>query len=106
MDIMELGAIGELVGGVAVIATLLYLAGQIRQGRLEAKAASLQAMADSFNRVNFEISATPERARISRLGWVDFSSLNEDEQHVFSLEAMCVCHGDCARRSRAIGSVR
>ena len=31
MDIMELGAIGELVGGVAVLVTLVYLALQIRQ---------------------------------------------------------------------------
>ena len=31
MDIMELGAIGELVGGVAVLVTLGYLASQIRQ---------------------------------------------------------------------------
>jgi len=30
MDIMELGAIGELVGGVAVIVTLIYLALQVR----------------------------------------------------------------------------
>ena len=30
MNILELGAIGELVGGVAVIATLLDLALQIR----------------------------------------------------------------------------
>ena len=33
MDIMELGAIGELVGGIAVIATLIYLAIQVRQTR-------------------------------------------------------------------------
>ena len=32
MNIMELGAIGELVGGAAVLATLLYLALQVRQG--------------------------------------------------------------------------
>ncbi len=31
MDIMELGAIGELVGGVAVIGSLLYVGLQIRQ---------------------------------------------------------------------------
>ncbi len=30
MDIMELGAIGELVGGVAVLVTLAYLATQVR----------------------------------------------------------------------------
>ena len=37
MDIMELGAIGELVGGVAVLVTLIYLAVQIRQGNERAK---------------------------------------------------------------------
>jgi len=31
MDIMELGAIGELVGGVAVIASLIYVGIQVRQ---------------------------------------------------------------------------
>ncbi len=31
MNIRELGAIGGLVGGVAVIATLVYLAVQVRQ---------------------------------------------------------------------------
>jgi len=31
MNLMELGAIGELVGGVAVLATLIYLAAQVRQ---------------------------------------------------------------------------
>ena len=34
MDIMELGAIGELVGGVAVIASLLYVGLQVRQSTL------------------------------------------------------------------------
>ena len=38
MDIMELGAVGELVGGVAVIATLVYLAAQIRQNTRAAMA--------------------------------------------------------------------
>ena len=40
MDIMELGAIGELVGGVAVIATLIYLAVQVRQSSQASKIAS------------------------------------------------------------------
>ena len=31
MDIMELGAIGELVGGVAVVASLLYVGVQMKQ---------------------------------------------------------------------------
>ncbi len=40
MDIMELGAIGELVGGVAAVATLLYLAMQIRQTNKRARAST------------------------------------------------------------------
>ena len=34
MTIQDLGAIGEIVGGVAVIATLIYLALQIRQANV------------------------------------------------------------------------
>ena len=33
MDILELGAIGELVGGIAVIASLLYVGLQVRQNK-------------------------------------------------------------------------
>ncbi len=32
MDIMELGAVGELVGGVAVIASLIFVGLQMRHG--------------------------------------------------------------------------
>lgn len=37
MDLMELGAIGELVGGVAVIGSLIYLALQVRQSNEHAR---------------------------------------------------------------------
>ena len=40
MDIMELGAIGELVGGVAVIASLIYVGFQVRQSNSVARAAA------------------------------------------------------------------
>ena len=33
MDIMELGAIGELLGGLALLVTLIYLAVQVRNTR-------------------------------------------------------------------------
>ncbi len=43
MEIMELGAIGELVGGVAVLITLVYLALQVSQNVRQQKLSSLQA---------------------------------------------------------------
>ncbi len=43
MDIMELGAIGELVGGVAVIVSLVFVGVQVRHGnRLAQGAAELE----------------------------------------------------------------
>lgn len=41
---MELGAIRELVGGVAVLATLLYLARQVRQTTATARLAASSAV--------------------------------------------------------------
>ena len=41
MNIMELGAIGELVGAIAVIGSLLYLALQVRQGTEQARQTNL-----------------------------------------------------------------
>ncbi len=71
---VELGAIGELVGGVAVIATLLYLALQVRQNTLETRVASSQALTDSINQVNLAISVDANRASITRRGREDYSS--------------------------------
>ncbi len=41
MNIMELGAIGELVGGVAVIASLIYVGLQVRQNTQVARVQTL-----------------------------------------------------------------
>ena len=40
MDIMELGAIGELVGALAVVASLLYVGTQVRQSNRQARDAA------------------------------------------------------------------
>ncbi len=57
MDIMELGAIGELVGGVTVIGTLIYLASQVRQGNRLARS---QVQHDSA-RMSSDLLATSNR---------------------------------------------
>ena len=50
MNIMELGAIGELVGGVAVIASLLYVGLQVRQSNLDGRAEAHRAFMTQWNR--------------------------------------------------------
>ncbi|NNL85421.1 MAG: hypothetical protein HKP27_07195 [Myxococcales bacterium] len=64
MEITELGAIGELVGGVAVIATLIYLAIQVRQGTKQAAASSMIDVIGSFNRNHELVLASREHATL------------------------------------------
>ena len=48
MTISELGSVGELIGAIATVATLMYLALQIRANTLSAK---YSAINDIINRV-------------------------------------------------------
>ncbi len=45
MTIMELGAIGELVGGVAVVVSLIYVGLQLKQGTVATRSHAHQAEA-------------------------------------------------------------
>ncbi len=47
MSLQDWGAIGELLGGFAIIVSLLYVGLQIKHGNQEARAATLQATLDS-----------------------------------------------------------
>ncbi len=59
MDIMELGAIGELVGGVAVLATLVYLAVQTRNNTQAIRSSTYSQVADSFSALSLAIFQDP-----------------------------------------------
>ena len=47
MSLQDWGAIGELLGGVAIIVSLLYVGLQIKHGNRETRANTLQATLDS-----------------------------------------------------------
>ena len=87
MDIMELGAIGELVGGIgsavggiAVLATLAYLAIQVRQSNRLAQASAIQTYVHTFNRDVFSPLRDLAFAKLVHRGLNDFRSLERDEQ--------------------------
>ena len=48
MTIIELGALGEFVGAIAVVATLIYLAVQIRQNTRSMDASRRLALAQTY----------------------------------------------------------
>ncbi len=83
MDIMELGAIGELVGGVAVIASLIYVGVQVRQGNTVARSESIREIARESGQM-FLQTCDPGLSRAIRRAIHDFDGLSNNEKSVAS----------------------
>lgn len=85
MNIVELGAIGELVGGVAVIVTLLYLAAQIRQNTRSGAAAAFHSASSSVMEIRQALFERADVAHIYFAGLADVDSLDAEERLRFRL---------------------
>ena len=57
MTLMEWGAIGELVGGVAIIGSLIYVGLQVKQGTQASRAATSQAFSAQYSDVLLRLTA-------------------------------------------------
>jgi hypothetical protein len=64
MSIQDLGAIGEFVGSIAVLVTLVYLAVQIRQNTRHIASASLQGLSDRAENRLLLVASDAELSRI------------------------------------------
>ncbi len=80
MDIMELGAIGELVGGIAVIASLIYVAIQIRQGNRAGAREAHRAWVADMNRGLFEPQLDAEFNEVFQKANADWFSIPPRDQ--------------------------
>ncbi len=85
MTLQDLGNIGEFVGAIGVIVSLVYLATQIRQNTKAVRSNTSQAITDS--RVEFlsSISDNPEVARMFFSGLSDLDALCPDERNRFAI---------------------
>jgi hypothetical protein len=86
MTIQEWGALGELVGGVAVIATLIYLAIQIRLsvGEARREAVNSERGAASFPLQLCRLTESAENVEALRAGLHDYKSLTPDQAGRFN----------------------
>jgi hypothetical protein len=82
-----IGAIGEIIGAIAVVVSLIYLAAQIRQNSNQVseqiRALELQAYdttADTFTNFRTTIAANEQLASLWRRGKESFNELALDEQ--------------------------
>jgi len=59
VDWNAIGALGEIVGAIAVIGTLIYLARQIRQSAINSRASQISMLNHSYAALNDLIVASP-----------------------------------------------
>lgn len=84
MTIQEWGAIGELIGGIAVLITLIYLAIQVRQNTTALHTASRQEIVSSF-RGCVRLSCEPGAARKYASGLHSYPNMPFDDRSMFAL---------------------
>ena len=86
MTLQDVGSVGELIGAIAVVFSLVYLAMQIRQNTKAVRIQTYQAIMDASNRLGDSMAA-PDVDRIYRKGRKDPDSCSEEELAQFKLIA-------------------
>ena len=79
MNILELGAIGELLGGLAVIGSLIYVGIQVRHNARSVEAATHVQMLQATSAMNVMVVGHDDVADLVRRGQDDPASLTPTE---------------------------
>ena len=79
----EISAISQLVGSIAVVLSVLYLAMQVHGSTRVAKLAAQDAASKALREVTRPFAENAELARIWRIGLEDLPALSADEQARF-----------------------
>lgn len=84
MTFQELGALGEILGGIAVIATLFYLSIQVKHVRNETKRTSLIEANRVYNDIFIGAMSSPELARVYSKAAKEYMSLTPEEKFILA----------------------
>ena len=79
-----MGAVGEVAGAIAVFATLLYLAIQIRQSNRAATTQTYDSIISGFNDVNMVVASVPGMAEVLNTGLYHPEKLTEEQAIQFA----------------------
>ena len=79
------GVIAEIVGALAVVISLIYLATQIRQSTNQSQAASRDAVSKSISDVMMRLAADPEVSELYGRGIMSPADLTGDERRRFDM---------------------
>lgn len=78
-----IGAIGEIVGALAVVISVIYLAIQIRTGSAAVSTNLRDSIFASLYEWNYQLTADPPFAAMFHRGLADFNSLTDEEKPRF-----------------------
>jgi hypothetical protein len=80
MSLNDLANIGQVIGAIAVVISLIYVAYQIRQNTNAVRSATAQAVHEHFSNWYNLVAADTELSRIAANGLRDYTSLSEQER--------------------------
>jgi len=80
----DLGNLGDFIGGVAVVVTLIYLAFQIRHNTMSVEAAAVQSASQSFADIVESFARDPEMMKLYLTGTRDYEGLSGEERQRFA----------------------
>ena len=83
MDWEAIGALGELLGAAAVLATLLYLAAQVRVARKATSAQLEDSVSSAWNREIRAWGENPEVAKLMAEGLAHYQDLPQEKKFMF-----------------------
>ena len=83
MSLNDLANMGQVIGAIAVVISLIYVALQIRQNTNAVRSATVQSVHEHFANWYHLIAADAELARIAPNGLRDYQSLSENERTRF-----------------------
>lgn len=92
MSIIELGALGEFVGAIAVVITLIYLAVQLRQNTASVRNNSYQAWASGLSACFLTVCRNDNLSSAMNKGFQDSRNLTEDNWIQFLLWHQALLH--------------
>ena len=80
MNLNDLANIGQVIGAVAVVVSLFYVAHQIRQNTNAVRSATAQAVHEHFANWYQLVAADSELSKIVATGLRDYGSLSEEKR--------------------------
>ena len=75
MNWEAISAIGQIVGALAVVISLIYLAREVRSNARATRVASMRSVSDNFNRWIQQLAEHPDLSELYYRGIHDFESL-------------------------------